>query len=85
MSGLQLSDNTIDRDALRVLGNGKLVALLKWMAGVAIAAVAAYYAAQTEMDRRLTRVETRQDSTDREVLRRLDRIENSLDRLRESR
>jgi hypothetical protein len=69
------------RDALRPLANGKLVELGKWVITLVITAMVAYFTAQTAIENRLTIVETRQQYAEQEVLRRLDRIENKLDRI----
>jgi len=69
------------RDALSPLGNGKLVELGKWVVSIAITAIVAYFTALGAIEQRLTRVETRQEGSEQEVLRRLDRIENKIDRI----
>lgn len=71
----------IDNDAYRALGNGKLVAFGRWLIGVVVATLLAYFAAEGRTNERLTRVETAQEKTEQELLRRLDRIENKLDRI----
>jgi hypothetical protein len=71
----------IDNDAYRTLGNGKLVAFGRWLLGVVVATMLAYFANEQRTSDRLTRVETAQEKTEQELLRRLDRIENKLDRI----
>lgn len=45
---LMMSNTPRERDALRPLANGKLVALAKFMTPILIAAVVAYFTAQAE-------------------------------------
>jgi len=71
-----------ERDALRPLGNGKMGELIKLALGLAVTALVSYFTAIGAIDRRVTRVETLQDSNFTDVLRQLDRIEVELIRLR---
>jgi hypothetical protein len=80
--GLLTDEPTIPRDALSPLGNGKLVALGRWVLSTVVTVLVAYYSAQIAIEQRITRVETRQESNFQEVLRTLDRVEAELIRLR---
>ena len=68
--------------ALRPLGNGKLGELIKWVMTMVVTAIVAYFTALGAIDRRVTRVETLQETNFNDVLRQLDRIEAELVRLR---
>lgn len=73
------------RSALRPLANGKLVELGKLVLGLVVTALVSYFTALGAIENRLTRVETKQESTEAEVLRRLDRIENKIDKMEDRR
>lgn len=81
MSRILTDDDPGQRSALRPLANGKLVEFGRWIVGLLVTALVAYFTALGAIEQRLTRVETKQESTEQEVLRRLDRIENKLDRI----
>lgn len=83
MSGRILTDEPRgNRDALRPLANGKLVEFGKWIVGLLVTAIVAYFTAIGAIESRLTRVETQQEQTEKAILRQLDRIEAELIRLR---
>jgi hypothetical protein len=70
------------RDALRPLANGKLVELGKFVLGLTVTILVAYFTAMQTIEQRVTRVETKEETHFQEVLRQLDRIETELIRLR---
>jgi hypothetical protein len=83
-----LSESPSD-NALRPLGNGKLVALGRFLLGVIVTVLVAYYSAQTAIENRITKIEGQvesakvlQEANFKEVLRSLDRIEADLVRVR---
>lgn len=82
MSRILTTDPDGPRSALRPLANGKLVELGKWVVGLVVTALVAYYTAVGAIEQRVTRVETREETHFAEVLRQLDRIESELIRLR---
>lgn len=85
MSRIFTEEPDVPRSALRPLANGKLVELGKLVLGLVVTALVSYFTALGAIENRLTRVETKQESTEAEVLRRLDRIENKIDKIEERR
>lgn len=61
-------------------GNGKSNAILRWLAGLVLAAIVSYFTAISAITERIAVVEERENNHYMELLRRLDRIELKLDR-----
>jgi hypothetical protein len=83
MSRILTDEPQYERDALRPLANGKLLAFGRFVLGIVVTVLVAYYSAQAAITERLTRVETLQQSNFQEVLRSLDRIQADITRLRD--
>lgn len=79
MSRILTDEPRYDRDALRPLGNGKLLSFGRFVLGLIVSVLVAYYSAQLAIEQRVTRVETKEEAHFEEVLRRLQRIESKLD------
>lgn len=81
MSRILTDESGGERSALRPLANGKLVEAGKLFFGLVVAALVAYFTALNTIEQRVTRVETMEETHFQEVLRRLDRMENKIDKI----
>lgn len=62
------------------LPNGKTGEMLRWVLGLVLAAVVAYFTSTGAMQAQLAVITERENNHYHEMLKRLDRIENKLDR-----